>query len=68
MRLQSRGFPLKFAFVQKPASETLFVFPAIIALFSIVFYIVFFLPPASPLFSARSPLRIIQAATCLLAW
>ena len=68
MRLKSRGFPLKFAFVQKPASETLFGFPAIIALFSVIFYIVFFLPPALPLFSTRFPLRIIQAVTCLLAW
>ena len=54
--------------MQKPASETLFCFPAIIALCSVSFYIVFFLPPALPLSSARFSLRIIQAVTVLLAY
>ena len=54
--------------MQKPASETLFCFPAIIALSSVSFYIVFFLPPALPLISARFSLRIIQAVTVLLSY
>ena len=54
--------------MQKPASETLFCFPAIIGLCSVSFYIVFFLPPALPLISARFSLRIIQAVTVLLAY
>ena len=53
--------------MQKPASETLFCFPAIIALCSVSFYIVLFLPPVLPLISARFSLRIIQAVTVLLA-
>ena len=66
-RSLGRGCRVEVALVQKPASETLFCFPAIIALCSVSFYIVFFLPPVLPLISARFSLRIIQAVTVLLA-
>ena len=67
-RSLGRGCRVEVALVQKPATETLFCFPAIIALCSVSFYIVFFLPPALPLISARFSLRIIQAVTVLLAY
>ena len=43
-----------------------FGFLIIIALCSVIFYVAFFISLALPLISARFPLRIIQAVTCLL--
>ena len=65
-RSLGRGCRVEVALVQKPASETLFLFSSYNCSL-LCLYIVFFLPPALPLISARFSLRIIQAVTVLLA-